>query len=82
MGTSLSCFGYLSSQYSQNVAAELKEIASHWKIEEKISCIVSDNAANIVAAVRLTGWRHIPCFAHTLYKLDSPGINRERSSPC
>jgi len=26
----------------------------------------ADNAANIVAAVRLNGWRHIPCFAHTL----------------
>ena len=25
----------------------------------------TDNAANIVAAVRLTGWAHIPCFAHT-----------------
>ena len=51
---------------AENVAAELKEIASHWKIEEKISCIISDNAANMVAAARLTGWRHIPCFAHTL----------------
>jgi len=26
----------------------------------------ADNAANIVAAVQLNGWRHIPCFAHTL----------------
>ena len=53
-----------------------------WKIEEKIfcivtdsaanmvaaagSCIVTDSAANMVAAARLRGWRHLPCFAHTL----------------
>jgi predicted transcriptional regulator len=27
---------------------------------------VSDNAANVVAAVRVGGWRHLRCFAHTL----------------
>lgn len=28
--------------------------------------MVSDNPANMIAAVRLTGWRSLPCFAHTL----------------
>ena len=28
--------------------------------------MVTDNANNIVAAVRLNGWKHLPCFAHTL----------------
>lgn len=28
--------------------------------------IASDNAANIVAAIKQTEWKHIPCFAHTL----------------
>ena len=27
---------------------------------------MTDNAANIIAAVRLTGWNHFPCFAHTI----------------
>ena len=35
---------------AENIAAELKEIACDWKIEEKISCIVSDSAANMVTA--------------------------------
>ena len=28
--------------------------------------MVTDNAANVVAAVRHTGWTHVPFFAHTL----------------
>ena len=35
-------------------------------ITEKVVAAVTDNAANIAAAVRLNGWRHVPCFAHTL----------------
>ena len=49
-----------------NFAEELKKIAEEWEIPEKICCIITDNAANIVAAVNLLGWRHLPCFAHTL----------------
>lgn len=33
---------------------------------DKVVAIVTDNASNIVSAARATGWRHIPCFAHTL----------------
>ena len=28
--------------------------------------LVTDNASNAAAAARLTGWKHVPCFAHTL----------------
>ena len=28
--------------------------------------MITDNANNIVAAVRLNGWKDLPCFAHTL----------------
>lgn len=37
-------------------------------------CVVSDNAANIVAAIRLTGWRHIPCFAQNLNLIVHHGL--------
>lgn len=49
-----------------NLAEELRKIAETWEITEKICCIITDNAANIVAAVNLLGWHHLPCFAHTL----------------
>lgn len=32
----------------------------------KVDTLVTDNAANAVAAVQLNGWKHISCFAHTL----------------
>jgi hypothetical protein len=51
---------------AENIAAELKRIAQEWNISEKVVALVTDNAANAVAAARLTGWKHIPCFAHTL----------------
>lgn len=28
--------------------------------------VVTDNAANVTAAVRLCGWKHVPCYAHSL----------------
>ena len=49
-----------------NLAEELKKIAQEWEITENICCIITDNAANIVAAVNLLGWHHLPCFVHTL----------------
>ncbi len=42
-----------------------EHIAEKWDISSKIIVIVTDNASNIVAAVKITGWIHIPCFAHT-----------------
>ena len=51
---------------AENIKTELKRITGEWNITDKISCIVTDSAANMIAAARLTGWRHLPCFAHTL----------------
>ena len=51
---------------AENIAEELKRVTDEWKITNKVVAVVTDNAANIAAAVRLNGWRHIPCFAHTL----------------
>ena len=66
------CSKVLETLYMQkdhtapNLAEELKKIAEEWEITEKNCCIITDNAANIVAAVNLLGWHHLPCFAHTL----------------
>jgi hypothetical protein len=50
----------------ENICKFLKETASVWRIENKIVAVVTDNAANVKEAVRLTGWKSILCFAHTL----------------
>jgi hypothetical protein len=54
------------SRTAKNISAELMKIAIEWDITDKICSITTDNAANMIAAARLTKWRHIPCFAHSL----------------
>ena len=51
---------------AEHIAAELKKVTNHWGITHKVVAIVTDNASNMVAAVKITGWTHIHCFAHTL----------------
>jgi len=51
---------------ADNISAELKRIAEEWGITQKVLAVVTDNGANMVAAVHKAGWRHYPCFAHTL----------------
>ena len=73
----LATYQVVMDHTAENIAAELKKITSEWGISEKISCIVTDNAANMVAAARLTGWRHLPCFAHTLNLIVQEATERD-----
>lgn len=49
-----------------NISSELKRITDEWNITEKVVGVVTDNGENMVSAVHNVGWRHYPCFAHTL----------------
>ncbi|KAK3872140.1 hypothetical protein Pcinc_022761 [Petrolisthes cinctipes] len=51
---------------ADTIASELKRVAEEWSVGNKIRMIVTDNASNMTRAVSLVGWRHIPCFAHTI----------------
>ncbi|XP_026747001.1 zinc finger BED domain-containing protein 1-like [Trichoplusia ni] len=62
----LGCVEYNERHTSENLTEFLKNIMREWSIENKITAIASDNAANITAAIREGDWRQIPCFAHTL----------------
>uniref|UniRef100_A0A672ST01 HAT C-terminal dimerisation domain-containing protein n=1 Tax=Sinocyclocheilus grahami TaxID=75366 RepID=A0A672ST01_SINGR len=58
---------HFSAQHTDdNISAELKRIAEEWGITEKVLAVVTDNGANMVSAVHKAGWKHYPCFAHTL----------------
>ena len=48
---------------AEHIAGKLQKITNHWGILHKVVTIV---ASNMVAAIRITGWTHIHCFAHTL----------------
>ncbi len=57
------------SHTAENLAKELRDLVSEWKLTDKIAAVVTDNANNIVKAVNaINKWRHVglPCFAHTL----------------
>ena len=48
---------------AERIAGELRRVTDEWGISNKVA---TDSASNMVAAVRITGWTHIHCFAHTL----------------
>lgn len=60
---------YVKDHTAGNIVDELKMLVTdEWNITKKIVAVVTDNAANIVAAIRLNGWKHIPCFLGILRK--------------
>lgn len=54
------------SHTAENIAQHLTLICNNWNIFDKVRAIVTDNAANICAAIKSLSKRQIPCFAHTL----------------
>lgn len=57
------------SHTSKNLHDFLQTTIAEWGLDKTTITIffVTDNAANIVAAIRMgTGWIRVPCFAHTL----------------
>ncbi|XP_058827230.1 zinc finger BED domain-containing protein 6-like [Topomyia yanbarensis] len=59
------------------IADLLLDCCNGWDIElDNVSCVVTDNGANIVNAVKLQFGekRHLPCFAHTLNLIASKSV--------
>lgn len=44
---------------TENLANELREICSEWEISDKVCCVVTDNASNIVSTVKGMKLRHL-----------------------
>lgn len=57
----------LGSHTGENISLQLREILNEWGVFDKVTTIVSDNAANMKNAINdyLQKHRH-PCIAHTL----------------
>lgn len=62
----IGCINYNEKCTSEELANFLMATAKKWNIENKISVNVTDNAPNIVNAIRLNQWRHVSCFARVL----------------
>ena len=59
---------------AENVAAELNDVVEEWCFQESDVAISRDNAANMVAAMRIIPWKGLPCFAHTLQIVVRAGL--------
>jgi hypothetical protein len=70
----LECFQYNEKHTAENLAAETKRILTEWSIYNKVVALVTDNAANMSATARLGGWKHLPCFAHSLNLIVQAGL--------
>ncbi|KAG8235476.1 hypothetical protein J437_LFUL011867 [Ladona fulva] len=62
----IACSPFAERHTAENLAEEPKRVAREWNLDEKIVAVVSENAANIVAAIKLVGWKRYPCFAHNI----------------
>lgn len=70
----LDCVVYDKRHTAVNLCEFLQKKLEDWEIENKISVVVSDNAHNIVAAIRQGNWRHLGCFAHTINLIVQRGL--------
>jgi len=62
----LDCVPFNQKHTAENLKNLLLSAFETWDIQHKICAVVTDNAANVTAAIREGGWRHIACFAHSV----------------
>ena len=72
----LETFEFNCDHTADNIASKLHTVATSWGIDEKVVCVVTDNASNMVSGISKTGWRHLPCFAHTLNLIVQDSIKK------
>ena len=70
----LQCNKFTERHTAQNLSGDLLAALREWGLCDKVQAIVTDSAANISAAVRLTGYTHLFCFAHILNLVVQNGI--------
>lgn len=74
----LSCESCDLSHTGENISNRIKHVLSEWGIANKVTGIVTDNASNMKLAIRLGGWRHWGCFAHSLNLATQNGLEEIR----
>ena len=62
----LGCIKFWESHTSQHIEEKMRGILEEFDLQTKIVTGTTDNAHNIVKAVRDLLGRHVPCFAHCL----------------
>ncbi|CAK1593251.1 unnamed protein product [Parnassius mnemosyne] len=76
----LDCFSFSDRHTSENLCQSLQAKIVEWKIQNKVVAVVSDNAANISADIRMGGWKHIGCFAHSINLVVQSGLKEIKNT--
>lgn len=72
----LGCENFNERHTIENLSVFLKNIVCTWGIQHKIVAVVSDNAPNIVGAIKDSNFRHISCFAHNVNLVVQKGLKK------
>jgi hypothetical protein len=58
---------YIEGKHTaENIYTSILSCISKWKLANKVNTIITDNGANMIAAIKRGMWTSLPCFAHTL----------------
>lgn len=71
----LECEEFTERHTSENIALWLKSVMDRFAILDKVCCVVTDNAPNMIKAINLLEIQHVPCYAHTLNLVVKDAIN-------
>ena len=66
------------SHTGSNIASMINSCIQAWKLTEKLTCIIRDNAANYVAGLRDADIPNFGCLAHTLQLVINDGVLVQR----
>ncbi|CAG9840680.1 unnamed protein product [Diabrotica balteata] len=72
---------YDESHTAEHLKEELINVVNEWEIFNKVFAVTSDNAPNVKAAIRLTDWGHIICFAHNINLVVQSGLALSNIAP-
>ena len=62
------------SHTGANISATVLSRIQAWEIEEKVVCVVRDNAANMVSGLNIANLTSLPCLAHSLQLIIKDGV--------
>ena len=70
----LSAWKFDQSHNADNISAAILSHNQSWEIEEKLVCVLRDNAGNMIAGMRVASIPSLPCLAHSLQLVIKDGV--------